>query len=80
VAETPSNHILRRLRKQLGLSQPELEAIAGVSLYYIGRMELGRHCPSLRTIRRLAHGLHAAGLDMDEQDIVCLLVREWECT
>jgi transcriptional regulator with XRE-family HTH domain len=48
---------LKKLRAQQGLTQAALAQRAGVTLSYIGRLEIGRHDPQLSTLRKLAKAL-----------------------
>lgn len=45
------------LRTNAGLSQRQLALEAGMSSYTVMRLELGRHDPSWRTLRKLARRL-----------------------
>jgi transcriptional regulator with XRE-family HTH domain len=48
---------LRRLRKEKGVSQEELEFESGVSKNVVGNLERGEANPTLTTIKALAKGL-----------------------
>ena len=48
---------LKALRKEKGLTQAALAKRAGVTLSYIGRLEIGRHDPQLSTLQKLAKAL-----------------------
>ena len=48
---------LKSIREDLLLSQHELAAQAGVTVTTISRIETGKVCPSLKTIRALAKAL-----------------------
>lgn len=48
---------LTELRKTVDLSQAALAGKAGISVGYIGMIELGQRCPSERVIRALAEAL-----------------------
>ncbi len=48
---------LKRLREHQGLTQAQLARKAGLTLGYIGRLEIGMHDPSLSTLRKLAKAL-----------------------
>lgn len=48
---------LKELRAERGLTQAALAKRAGVTLSYIGRLEIGRHDPQLSTLRKLAKAL-----------------------
>ena len=45
----------RRLEK--GLTFAELEAVSGVNITYLGRIERGERCPSAHILRKLAEPL-----------------------
>lgn len=49
--------VLRRYRKDMGLSQEELAFRAGLSMRYVSLLESGRHQPSLATMKALADAL-----------------------
>jgi len=51
---------LKELRAQRGLTQASLAQRAGVTLSYIGRLEIGRHDPQLSTLEKLAKALHVS--------------------
>ena len=48
---------LKELRAERGLTQAALAKRAGVTLSYIGRLEIGRHDPQLSTLKKLAKAL-----------------------
>lgn len=48
---------LKQLRADKGMTQRQLAEGAGLSLAYIGRLEIGRYDPQLSTLRRLAKAL-----------------------
>ncbi len=48
---------LKQLRAERGLTQAALAKRAGVTLSYVGRLEIGRHDPQLSTLRKLAKAL-----------------------
>lgn len=48
---------VRRLRKEVGLSQPALADRAEVSASWISRLESGDHDPTWGDMRRVAAGL-----------------------
>ena len=50
--------ILRRLRKEVGISQEELGARVDVSRSHIGRFETGEKVPNLNMLFRLAEALN----------------------
>lgn len=51
---------LKQLRAQQGLTQTALAERAGVTLGYIGRLEIGRHDPQLSTLFKLAKALRVS--------------------
>ena len=51
---------LKVLRAKQGLTQAALAARAGVTLSYIGRLEIGRHDPQLSTLYKLAKALRVS--------------------
>lgn len=55
---------LKALRKERGITQAVLAQRAGVTLSYIGRLEIGRHDPQLSTLRRLAIALNVSVGDL----------------
>lgn len=48
---------LKQLRAERELTQAALAKRAGVTLSYIGRLEIGRHDPQLSSLRKLAKAL-----------------------
>ena len=54
---------LRYLRQQRGLTLMALEIASGVSFNTIGKSELGKSKPTLRTLRKLAPAL---GVELEE--------------
>jgi transcriptional regulator with XRE-family HTH domain len=48
---------LKRLRKARGLTQEQLAHRAQLSLGYVARLEIGRHDPTLSTLKKLAKAL-----------------------
>jgi transcriptional regulator with XRE-family HTH domain len=50
-------HVLRKRRELLGLLQPQLAAISGVSIRTIQLVEMGKGNPSLDTLIKLADPL-----------------------
>jgi transcriptional regulator with XRE-family HTH domain len=55
---------LKQLRAKRKLTQAALARRAGLTLSYIGRLEIGMHDPQLSTLAKLAKALHVtvAGL------------------
>ena len=51
---------LKKLRAQQGLTQAALAGRAGLTLSYIGRLEIGRHDPQLSTLYKLAKALRVS--------------------
>jgi transcriptional regulator with XRE-family HTH domain len=56
--------ILRHIREQVGLSQPELSEISGVAQGTISDIELGKRKPRGRTLRKLAQALGVQVTDL----------------
>ncbi|MBX3350121.1 MAG: helix-turn-helix transcriptional regulator [Nitrospira sp.] len=48
---------LKQLRTERGLTQAALAKRAGVTLSYVGRLEIGMHDPQLSSLRKLARAL-----------------------
>lgn len=48
---------LKQLRAERGMTQAVLAKRAGVTLSYVGRLEIGMHDPQLSTLLRLAKAL-----------------------
>jgi len=48
--------VLRRMRKQLGLSQEQIGFEAGLERNFISMLELGQRQPTITTIEKLATG------------------------
>lgn len=48
---------VQSLRKKQGLTQSALAERAGLTLGYVGRLEIGRHDPQLSTLKKLAKAL-----------------------
>ena len=49
--------MLRERRRLLGLSQPELARLSGVSVHTLINLEAGRGAPTLRTVEAVANTL-----------------------
>ena len=49
---------IKHLRAERGLTQAALAKRGGLTLSYIGRLEIGRHDPQLSTLRKLAKALN----------------------
>lgn len=49
---------IRRLRKQMGLTQEELGERANIHYSYVGQVERGDKMPSLKTLKKLAAALN----------------------
>ena len=58
---------LKALRRRRGMTQSDLARRAGLSLGYLARLELGRHDPSLTTVRKLARALKVTVADLAGQ-------------
>ncbi len=48
---------IKQLREQSGLTQEKLAEIAGISLDYMGKIEVNINKPGLKTILKLANAL-----------------------
>lgn len=59
--------VIRRLRKQAGISQEQLGFDAELQRNYISLIELGRYQPTLSTVFRLAYALHVSPGSLVEQ-------------
>ena len=70
-AATAFGNVLRRLRKNAGLTQEGLGLEADLQRSYVSILELGQQQPSLGTILKLAKALK-----LSAQEIVGLLERE----
>lgn len=57
---------LKQLRAERGLTQAALAKRAGVTLSYVGRLEIGRHDPQLSTLRKLAKALKVTVAELVE--------------
>ncbi len=57
----PSIEELRKMRKNLGISQKELASISGVSQSYIARLEKGSINPTYDKVRRIFEYLNKSG-------------------
>lgn len=70
-SESAFGRIVRRRRKELGLSQEALAAEADLHRTFVSMIERGERRPSLEVVRKLA-----AGLDTSAADLVAELERE----
>lgn len=59
--------VIRRLRKQAGISQEKLGFDAELQRNYISLIELGRYQPTLSTVFKLAYALHVSPASLVEQ-------------
>lgn len=57
-------HVLRKLRKQRGMSQETLAFECGLNRQFISLLELGEQSPSIETIYKVASGLELRGSDL----------------
>jgi len=48
---------LKRIRKEMGVTQLELANQIGISRSYLCDVENNRKCPNLKTVEKLANGL-----------------------
>ena len=58
------SHNLRRIRKDLGITQEELEARSGVPQANISLYETGRISPNLANLKKLASALEVSTDDL----------------
>lgn len=56
--------VLRDLRRELGLSQEQLALRAGVDRTFVGKLESGRHQPSLAVVFKLAQSAGTTPADL----------------
>ena len=66
---TMANHLakrLKQLRAKKGFTQAVLAERAGLTLGYIGRLEIGWHDPQLSTLRKLAKALRITVAELVE--------------
>ncbi|MDR6739114.1 transcriptional regulator with XRE-family HTH domain [Herbaspirillum sp. 1173] len=70
VAEA-AGKVLRRLRKEAGLSQEKLGFKATIQRNFVSEIELGQKQPSLFTVFKVAYAL-----DLDPQDFMRLVQEE----
>jgi transcriptional regulator with XRE-family HTH domain len=59
---------IRRLRKERGLAQEGLAFKAGLSTSTLSRIELGKHAPTVTTLRRIAGALDVTLAELLEPD------------
>ena len=59
--------VIRRLRKQAGISQEKLGFDAELQRNYISLIELGRYQPTLSTVFKLAYALQVTPASLVEQ-------------
>lgn len=57
-------HNLAEARKQARLTQAQLSKRVPMSQQALSRLERGRHCPHLETLRRIAHALEVPVVDL----------------
>lgn len=67
----PSIEELRKMRKNLGISQKELANISGVSQSYIARLEKGSLNPTYDKVRRIFEYLNKSGQKAGNIDLTC---------
>ncbi|MCL4341722.1 MAG: helix-turn-helix domain-containing protein, partial [Candidatus Thermoplasmatota archaeon] len=65
----PSIEELRKMRKNLGISQKELAHVSGVSQSYIARLEKGNLNPTYDKIRKIYEYLNKTGNKVNSIDI-----------
>jgi predicted transcriptional regulator len=66
----PSIEELRKMRKNLGISQKELAHVSGVSQSYIARLEKGNLNPTYDKIRKIYEYLNKTGNKVNSIDIM----------
>ena len=66
----PSIEELRKMRKNLGISQKELARISGVSQSYIARLEKGSINPTYDKVRKIFEYLNKTGQKATGIDII----------
>ncbi|MBR4322799.1 helix-turn-helix domain-containing protein [Treponema sp.] len=61
---------LRRIRKEKNVSQEKLAELCQSDTSYIGQIEIGRRCPSLKFVEKIADalGIEAYTLFLPEKD------------
>lgn len=55
---------VRAIRKELGIAQEELAALAGIERSHMGKIKHGEHMPTLALILRIATGLSTSAADL----------------
>ena len=54
---------LRKIRKEKNISQEKLAELCQSDTSYIGQIEIGRRCPSLKFVEKIADAL---GIDVEK--------------
>lgn len=67
----PSIEELRKMRKNLGISQKELAKVSGVSQSYVARLEKGSINPTYDKVRKIYEYLNKSGQKANSIDIDC---------
>ena len=62
--EKAFGQVIRQIRKELGISQAELEKRTGLDRTFISDLERGIQGPGIRTLFRIAKGLETAAWDL----------------
>jgi transcriptional regulator with XRE-family HTH domain len=62
--EKAFGQLIRQIRKQLGISQAELEKRTGLDRTFISDLERGIQGPGIRTLFRIAKGLETPAWDL----------------
>ena len=62
--EKAFGQVIRQIRKELGISQAELEKRTGLDRTFISDLERGIQGPGIRTLFRLAKGLETHAWDL----------------
>ena len=58
------NVLLRKIRKQKGMTQDELAKVVGVGRTTIGEIEAGKHVPGVDVAMEIAAALHCSVYDI----------------
>ncbi|PAP97869.1 helix-turn-helix domain-containing protein [Mesorhizobium mediterraneum] len=66
--DTPSGRNFARLRREIGLTQEEVEARSGFSQQYLSDLERGKRNPTVITLYELAQALGVSHVDLVRPD------------
>ena len=68
--------VIRRIRKEAGMTIDDMAALTGLSRAYISQVETGKATPSLQTIRRVCRALDVSpALLFEDPDAGCVFLR-----